>query len=191
MPTPIANRVGVSFDGYFGPGTPISLDLTKAAFIGIDGGFCLTSRSPTGVIPVDINEKGLADLRRALDHGVIVLGNTPKRPPAAEDKLTKTCASLDECKDIEEAKKIISALYVSYRSPRRRMDLAVILDKVLTFELQNKNREDIVGMIRRGIDKLEGPSVVRETSEPMKLPLPSYKVTNEAAEVPTANNPDI
>jgi hypothetical protein len=164
-PTPTSNRIGFTFLGGICPGTTISLNIAVAPFVGVEG-FCLTTANPTGVIPPGLSKRSMDGLQKAFDQGAIVLGSTPVTPHKAVGPIEAACQALDAAENTGEASKVLAKLASSTtRSLAKRISLLASFTEVLDYELRNKNRSDIVELIRKSINKMEGVSPIRESVE--------------------------
>jgi hypothetical protein len=165
-PTPTNNRIGISFLSTICPGTKVSLNLSIAPFLAVDGGFCLNGNRPTDVIPHGLTEKAMDDLRHAYDSGAIVIGGTPVYPPKIAGPIELAYQDLAACETLEAAKKVAFRLAAAFnRSLAKRTSARGAVMELLDYELQNGNRADIVEWLQKYVNKLEGISPVRESVE--------------------------
>jgi hypothetical protein len=197
MPTPVSNRIGISINSELEPGCTISLNLVKGVFLEVDG-LCLTRKRPTGIVPQQISEKGLSDLKRALEENAIVVGSEPiPLPTNAEDEklIEKSVAFLTEAISEVETCLKVNKVFASM-SGRKRPLLYETLLRMREIEWNNARRSKVLARIELHIAKVNGiSSVIEEKLEEVHISDTLIKQQREAAAAAAAasisTNPDI
>lgn len=157
--------VGKTFSGddvVFGPGTKVSLNLTKRSFLATPKReFYLTERFPTATIPFGVSEGVLAALKAALDREEIVIGHQPVPRAFRHGLLEPVYEEIDKAESVEQVRNTILAI----ASGRTRMDRHPPVELVRRLALHEAEvgcRQTFLDFFGSILERIPGVGMVEE-----------------------------
>lgn len=146
----------------FGPGTKVSLNLTKRSFLATPRReFCLTEQNPTGTIPFNASEGVLAALKVALDREEIVIGHQPIPRAARRGLLEPVYETIDRAESVEQVRQTILGI----ASGKTRMDRhppVELIRWLAVHEAEHGCRAPFLDFFGTILEKIPGVGAVEE-----------------------------
>jgi hypothetical protein len=144
------------------PGVFVSLNLDRRKMLATEGReVVLTYLQPTAQIPLTMGERGLAQLKKLLDRGEIVLGKASVSASPRRGLLEPFYDEIDKAETVDQIRHLVFRI-ASRQKHLQGLEPAEALRHLIAHESQSQCRPDVMNFIGSVMERTGGHSGVTE-----------------------------
>ncbi len=144
-------------------GSTVSLNMRRKPYLGVHG-FCVSTGTPTAVVPDNLDEAALSLLRQAHDAGFLVLGRQPIFKEGHLNALQPIYEELDAANKPQDIARTLHQLAIG-KKKIPHLNAAEAIRRVLHHEIDHHCRDEFINWMANIGERIAGPLGVVESSQ--------------------------